>query len=224
MICFNQKTISKVRSLIQEVIMSLSSEEIESRTKFYGDKLGKGLCSRALPKRLWPVENWQKIMETLTKRGFEDPVKVISSHVNILSYSIDSINSKIIALSKCGFEDPVKVISSHPSILGYSIDSINSKIIALSKCGFEDPVKMISSHQPILGLSMDKNIKPKLKLLGRLGIDIPTIESWCAQGLLLPGMAIKHYLPMARYFKRYGEECTHTQIMRLYKNKAHLKQ
>jgi len=118
-------------------------------------------------------------IEGLKQRGFDNPVKMISSLPQILGYAFENIDEKIEGLKQRGFDNPVKMISSLPPVLGYAFENIDEKIEGLKQRGFDNPVKMISSLPPVLGYAfenIDKKIRTFAKLLNKSKIEISPIR------------------------------------------------
>lgn len=102
--------------------------------------------------------NWriQKKVEALTKRGFNDPIKLIASLPMILGISIDNIDRKIQGLRDQGFNNPVKLLTTAPSIFCYSFDNIDRKIRFAKRIGYKKFIELIVYRPSLLGLSIKR--------------------------------------------------------------------
>ena len=100
-------------------------------------------------------------IENLTKKGFNDPIKMISTFPPILGYSFENIDNKIKGLEERGFQDPIKMISTLPPILGYSFENIDKKLhlfnSIISKYSLNFSATSLIEYFPsALGNKMDK--------------------------------------------------------------------
>ena len=96
-------------------------------------------------------ENPRAKIAGLRQRGFENPVKLITTLPAILSYGFENIDAKIEGLRERGFENPLELITTQPAVLGLGFENIDTKIAGLRERGFENPVKLITSLPSILG-------------------------------------------------------------------------
>src|SRR5262245_25621352 len=86
-------------------------------------------------------ENPKAKVDGLRERGFQNPIKLITTAPAILGYSFDNIDVKIEGLRQRGFENSIKLITTQPQILGLGFDNIDAKIHGLRDRGFENPIK-----------------------------------------------------------------------------------
>jgi hypothetical protein len=98
-------------------------------------------------------DNPKAKIEGLRQRGFDNPVKLITSLPAILGLAFENIDAKIEGLKQRGFDNPVKLITSSPPTLGYGFENIDRKIRLLYLL-HGDRVKAISELEkfpPLLG-------------------------------------------------------------------------
>jgi mTERF len=109
-------------------------------------------------------ENPKAKIEGLRQRGFDNPVKLITTLPAILGLAFENVDNKIEGLRQRGFDNPHKLITSSPAILGYGFENIDAKIEGLRQRGFDNPHKLITSSPQILGYGFE-NIDRKIRLL-----------------------------------------------------------
>ena len=123
-------------------------------------------------KTLRTKKSIQNKIDGLKERGFNNPVKMITSHPAALHYTFKNIDKKIDGLKERGFKNPAKMITSFPAVLSYTFENIDEKIDGLKERGFKNPIKMITSFTAILGLAFE-NIDKKINELKERGFNNP---------------------------------------------------
>ncbi|PIR53711.1 hypothetical protein COU75_04710 [Candidatus Peregrinibacteria bacterium CG10_big_fil_rev_8_21_14_0_10_42_8] len=139
----------------------LNDREKALRQQEFDDTTIKDLRIDYKKKLIKPYDLEVRIAE-LEKRGFKDPVKMITSSPAILGYAMENIDGKIADLEKRGFKDPVKMITSLPAILGYAMENIDGKIRLIEQVsaqfgnGTDAAPTIIERELGILSTKIDK--------------------------------------------------------------------
>jgi hypothetical protein len=92
-------------------------------------------------------------IQGLKARGFDNPVKLITTLPAILGYGFENIDAKIEGLRERGFENPTKLITTLPAILRLAFDNIDRKIrlLYLLHGDRSKAVSEIEAFPPLLG-------------------------------------------------------------------------